>query len=112
MEWQNTTILSEATAECGKTILFWSDLWNGRILQLTYPHLHSFTKIGNISVKEFVQTEERHTLFNLPLSEEALGQFCNLDITLQTIQLMQTRVDGIMYEAMRIIHQQKHISNS
>jgi hypothetical protein len=36
--------LAEASAKCGETILFWSDLWNSRIMSLTYPHLHSFAK--------------------------------------------------------------------
>jgi hypothetical protein len=34
-----------------------------------------------------VETGERHTLFNLSLSEEAFAQICNLEIRLQTIQL-------------------------
>jgi hypothetical protein len=83
--------LAEASAECGETILFWSDLWNGRILSLTYPHLHSFAKNGNISVKDFVQEEERHLLFNLPLSEKAFDQFCDLEISLQAIELNENK---------------------
>jgi hypothetical protein len=48
-------------------------------------------KNSNISVKDFVQAEERHLLFNIPLSDEAFDQFCDLEITLQAIELNENK---------------------
>jgi hypothetical protein len=43
-----------------KYILFWSVMWNGRILQHSYFQLHSFAISGNIIVKVFMEKEEPH----------------------------------------------------
>jgi hypothetical protein len=71
----------------GDTVLFWNDLWNGRILNQAYPHLFSFTNKENITLQKVFQLDELHNLFNLPLSEEAFTQLCDLDVYLQTLQL-------------------------
>jgi hypothetical protein len=41
-----------AQAELGSvdSILFWSNMWNGRVLKLTYPKLYSFTLNTKITV--------------------------------------------------------------
>jgi hypothetical protein len=41
-----------AQAELGSmdSILFWSNMWNGRVLMLTYPKLYSFTLNTKITV--------------------------------------------------------------
>jgi hypothetical protein len=36
-----------------------------------------------------LQLDELHELFNLPLSEEAYAQYCDLEIYLQTLQINQ-----------------------
>jgi hypothetical protein len=36
--------IAEAEAGTGRTILFWKDVWNGCIMEISYPHLYSFTK--------------------------------------------------------------------
>jgi hypothetical protein len=33
------------------TILFWQDLWNGQVLKLAYPQLHSYAKNCKVSLK-------------------------------------------------------------
>jgi hypothetical protein len=37
--------IAHASLESGWAILFWSDMWNGQILKLSYPHLHSYAKM-------------------------------------------------------------------
>jgi hypothetical protein len=54
------------------TIMFWKYLWNGSILQHSYPQLLSFSKDENISVLSVRQHEYLEELFNIPLSEEVL----------------------------------------
>ena len=35
---------------CGKTIMFWADLWNNNLLEQKFPRLYSFAKNQKISV--------------------------------------------------------------
>jgi hypothetical protein len=37
----------------GSIVLFWSDLWNGNILESKFPRLYSFARNKNISVANF-----------------------------------------------------------
>jgi hypothetical protein len=69
------------------TIMFWKDLWNGSVLQHSYLHLFSFAKNENISVLSVREHEYLHDLFNIPLSEEAFEQFCELQITHAIIEI-------------------------
>jgi hypothetical protein len=77
--------IAKAEASSGSTILFWKDVWNGRIMEISYPHLCSFTKSENISLQSVLSLEELRDLFNLPLFEEAYQQYCELEILLQTL---------------------------
>jgi hypothetical protein len=54
----------------GKTVLFWSDVWNENLLQQRFPRLFSFAKNQNISVAQFVQNNHMEAQFHLPLSEQ------------------------------------------
>jgi hypothetical protein len=45
--------ISDAEAGVGDTILFWTDLWNGQVLQHTYPQLFSFALNKNLSWGSF-----------------------------------------------------------
>jgi hypothetical protein len=67
------------------TILFWQDLWNGQVLKLTYPQLHSFAKNDKVSLKTILQLDNIQSHFNLPLSEEAYKQLCDLNILMQSL---------------------------
>jgi hypothetical protein len=40
--------IAQATARTGDTILFWKDMWNGQVLQISYPKLHSYSNAENI----------------------------------------------------------------
>jgi hypothetical protein len=63
--------IAEAEADTGETILFWRDLWNGRILRMQYPELYSFAINEDIGLA-FVRNEDTlQNIFHLPLSEEA-----------------------------------------
>jgi hypothetical protein len=37
--------IAQGVTGSGETIIFWKDLWNGKILQHTYPQLFSFAKM-------------------------------------------------------------------
>jgi hypothetical protein len=79
--------IAHATAGQGYSILFWQDLWDGKILGQSYPHLYSFTNQENITLQSVLQLNDLHDLFHLPLSEEAYTQFYDLHIYLQGLQI-------------------------
>jgi hypothetical protein len=60
-------------------------MWNGRVPQITYPHLFSFALNKDISLKEVLGTESLQFLFSLPFLEEAFMQFTELEIALQAM---------------------------
>jgi hypothetical protein len=66
-------------------------LWNGRILQLQYPQLYSFTPNKNITVVGALAMEFFHNLFTLPLLEEAYDQFLDLQLWLQSIEINEEK---------------------
>jgi hypothetical protein len=78
--------IAQASAGHGDTILFWQDLWNGKVLSQSYPHLHSLTNNENITLQSVLQLNELQELFHLPLSDEAYTQFCDLNIYLHAMQ--------------------------
>jgi hypothetical protein len=61
----------KANFEIGDTILLWSDLWNGSILQYIYPQLYSFAKDNQATVKTILELDSLEDHFHLPLSVEA-----------------------------------------
>jgi predicted PP-loop superfamily ATPase len=67
------------------TIRIWKDLWNGSILQHSFPQLFSFTKDENISILSVREHDYLDELFNIPLLEEAFEQFCKLQILMQSL---------------------------
>jgi hypothetical protein len=79
--------LAHATAKRGDSINFSQDMWNGRVLSQSYPHLYYYANNQNISLCSVLEISELEELFYLPLSEEAYEQFCELDIYLQTFQI-------------------------
>ena len=77
--------LAHAVLGNGDTILFWHDLWNGRILKLDYPEIFSFVRNDRTTVKTVLQIEELHGLFHLPLSQIAFDQFNDLQVWLLSL---------------------------
>jgi hypothetical protein len=81
--------INSATVGLGDTTLFWKDLWNGKILQLSYPQLFSFvvnenTTVAGVYFMEFIQDH-----FTLPLSKEAYDQYLELNLWLQIVQITE-----------------------
>jgi hypothetical protein len=46
--------ISRAEFGKGDTILFWHDLWNYRVLKLSFPQLHSFAKNDLITLSSIL----------------------------------------------------------
>jgi hypothetical protein len=77
--------ISHVQLGSGDIILFWRDLRNGRVLKLSYPHLFSFSTNEIITVKVVIEKGDLHSFFfQLPLSEEAYEQYCELGILMQS----------------------------
>jgi hypothetical protein len=66
--------------------VFWSDMWNGQILKLSYPHLYSYGKNDKITARYAIELERLQQLFFIfPLSEEAFQEYCEMEILMQAI---------------------------
>jgi hypothetical protein len=62
-------------------------MWNGLILKISYPELHSFAIDNQISVKSMIRAENLHSMFHLPLSAQAFEQYCDLELRLQSLDI-------------------------
>jgi hypothetical protein len=65
-------------------------MWNGRVLELTYLELYSFTLNTKVTIKSVMQMELQD-LFQLPMSLEAFDQYCELDIFMQSLHLTNSK---------------------
>jgi hypothetical protein len=79
--------ISQAEAGLGEIILFWKDMWNGSTLQIKYPQLFSFCTHENSTLSAVMNQEDLHDNFQLPLSEQAFQQYCELEMFMQSLQL-------------------------
>jgi hypothetical protein len=50
--------IAKVDSGSGDTILFWQDLWNGQVLKLTYPQLHSSTKTDKVTLQTILQLDK------------------------------------------------------
>lgn len=50
--------IAQAIAGDGKTILFWQDLWNGRLLRAQFPQLYSYTNNETMTLEKVFEMEE------------------------------------------------------
>jgi hypothetical protein len=73
----------------GDSVLFWADMWNGRNLQHSFPHLYSFAVNTKITIKAAAEAKIFQDLFQTPLSVEAFEEYCKLEIIMQTLQLSE-----------------------
>jgi hypothetical protein len=80
-----SSIMSPLLFGSGETILFRQDLWNGHVMKVSFPHLHSFAKSGVITVSSVLQMESLQDHFDLSLSEIAFEQFYELSMILQSL---------------------------
>lgn len=70
--------MATASVQDGRSCLIWLDLWNNRVLHQDYPELFSFVRDANVSVHNACSTVPLHSLFHLPLSNEAYRQYQQL----------------------------------
>jgi len=89
--------VATCTVGDGKSVLFWLDVWNNRLLKDSLPRLFSFAKNQNISVAQFLQTNTIEEQFYTPLSMEAYQEFEELQSIIQGIQVSVDRQDTWHY---------------
>jgi hypothetical protein len=56
----------------GSTVKFWSEVWNGYLLEHKFPRLFSYAR--NISVADFIHNNNFEQQFHLPLSVQAFQE--------------------------------------
>jgi hypothetical protein len=81
----------------GTTVLFWSNVWNGHLLQSKYPRLYSFAKNKQISVAQFLLNNQIEVQFHLILSVQAFQEYQELQQLIQQIQLSPGNKDSWQY---------------
>ena len=89
--------IAHAKGGTGDTILFWHDLWNGTLLKLEYPKLYTFVIKSEITLQQVMETEELHSMFHLPLSEQAFAQYQELTVYNMPSQQQQGSIDQWTY---------------
>jgi hypothetical protein len=62
-------------------------MWNGSTLQIKYPQLFSFCTHKNAILSAVMNQEDLQDNFQLPLSEQAFEQYCELEMFMQSLQL-------------------------
>jgi hypothetical protein len=68
----------------GSTIKFWSEVWNGNLLEQNFPRLF-LCKNKNILVASFIQNNNFEQQFHVPLSVQAFQEYQEMqDIIHQT----------------------------
>jgi hypothetical protein len=89
-------MIASCKARKGNSICFWSDTWDLGVLKWRYPQLFSFAKNQNISLQKFL-SQDAYTNFFTPLSEEAANQWTELDILIQSLELVSSVDDRWSY---------------
>jgi hypothetical protein len=55
------------------------------VMKVAFPHFHSFSKNDLVTTSSVLQMESFEDHFNLPLSEIAFEQFCEVSLFLQSL---------------------------
>ena len=84
--------IAKCTIQSGATALFWNDLWNDDFKCTSYPNLFSVTLYKNDSVRTMCLRPMEDS-FVLPLSDDACGEFLQLQEELNHLQLQARRSD-------------------
>jgi hypothetical protein len=72
---------------------FWEDRWSNSVLAISYPRLASFALNNAASVKDILEANNRDFIFILPLSQEALQEFEQLQDSLPALELNENNPD-------------------
>jgi hypothetical protein len=64
-------------------------MWNGQILKSSFLELHSYALNGIIIVKAALHLDSLEDLFHLPLSVHVFDQYCELEIMLQSLHIIE-----------------------
>ena len=73
----------------GLNVSMWHDNWNGLVLSENYACLYSYSKVEDISVHTYYETNDLNMIFHLPLSPEALNELHSID-SLKPPQILET----------------------
>ena len=71
--------MAKCTIGSGTSTLFWHDLWTNSCLSHEFPHLYSFAKNIDVTVRHVIQNDFLEDLFHLPLSRETYQEFLTLE---------------------------------
>lgn len=71
----------------GKSCLFWEDMWGDEVISQKFPELHSFARNKNVTHATAQSHQPFHSMFHLPLSQQAYSQMIALQDIMQITQL-------------------------
>jgi hypothetical protein len=81
----------------GSTVHFWTEVWNGNLLQHKFPRLFSYAKNQNISVADFIHNNNFQQQFHLPLSVQAFQEYQAMQDIIQQTQISNEANDVWSY---------------
>jgi hypothetical protein len=82
--------IANAQLGSGDTIFFGRYVeWSNN--EKNYPELHSHAIDGQSSVKAMLRPNNLHSMFHLPLHVQAFEQYCELELFLQSLDILDAK---------------------
>jgi hypothetical protein len=79
--------ISQCSIGNGTTVMFWSDVWNGNIMEQKFPRLYSYAKNKNILVASFLQNNQFEQQFHVPLSVQTFQEYQEMQHIIHQTQI-------------------------
>jgi hypothetical protein len=79
--------MARAQINNGRTCYLWEDLWGNEVLSQKFPELFSYAKKKKIVFAEAKAQIQLHSLFHLPLSQQAHAQLLQLQVILDGLTI-------------------------
>lgn len=89
--------IATCTVGNGTTVLFWSDIWNGKLLQNDFPRLFTFAKNKLITVVAFLGVSNYAVHFHLPLIALAHQEYEALEMLTHELQVSDGETNDVWH---------------
>jgi hypothetical protein len=86
-------------------------MWDEVLPKITFPELYSFVRNKSITLQKAKSLQDQlHSIFHLPLSEEAFVQFLELQGLLLNLQKLQRKIHENIFGDQQNFPAQRHTS--
>jgi hypothetical protein len=77
--------MASPNVRSGSSTFLWDDLWNGFVPKFSFPELYSFARNKCMTLQKASRLPHLHSIFHIPLSDEAFSQFVQLQNLLSSM---------------------------